>query len=270
MQVQEGIRLNRYLALAGLGSRRQVEDLIRAGRISVGGKVVRDLAFRVSPGQTVELDGEPIRPQRYVYWVVNKPPGYLSTTYDPAGRPKVVDLLLHVPERVFMVGRLDEESEGLILLTNDGELAYRLTHPKFGVEKTYIVQVAGWPSAEILQDLVRGVWTSDGKMRAKRVRRLGTRGKSTFLEITLAEGKNREIRRMLAKLGHKVMHLKRIAIGPLHLGRLKKGRCRPLTRKELDALRRVAFRQQDKESSASDEENGSAPFNHRPQEREGA
>lgn len=270
MQVQEGIRLNRYLALAGLGSRRQVEDLIRAGRISVGGKVVRDLAFRVSPGQTVELDGEPIRPQRYVYWVVNKPPGYLSTTYDPAGRPKVVDLLLHVPERVFMVGRLDEESEGLILLTNDGELAYRLTHPKFGVEKTYIVQVAGWPSAEILQDLVRGVWTSDGKMRAKRVRRLGTRGKSTFLEITLAEGKNREIRRMLAKLGHKVMHLKRIAIGPLHLGRLKKGRCRPLTRKELDALRRVAFRQQDKESSASGEENGSAPFNHRPQEREGA
>lgn len=254
MQVKEGMRLNRYLALAGLGSRRQVEHLVRAGRISVDGEIVRDLSFRVSPGQTVQLDGEPIRPQRYVYWVVNKPPGYLSTTYDPANRPKVVDLLLHVPERIFMVGRLDEESEGLMLLTNDGELAYRLTHPKFGVEKTYTVQVAGWPSEEILQDLVRGVWTSDGKMRAKRVRRLGTRGKSTFLEITLAEGKNREIRRMLAKLGHKVMHLKRVAIGPLRLGRLKKGSCRLLTPKEVEALRRVAFGSQDGKRARSDRE----------------
>lgn len=235
------MRLNRYLALAGLGSRRQVEDLIRAGRVSVNGEIVRELSVRVEPGQSVALDGEPIRPQRYVYWAVNKPPGYLSTTYDPDNRPKVIDLLLHVPERIFMVGRLDEESEGLMLLTNDGELAYRLTHPKFGVEKTYIAQVAGWPSADVLQQLVKGVWTSDGKMRAKRVRRLRVRGKSTFLEITLAEGKNREIRRMLARLGHKVMHLKRIAIGPLKLGRLKKGRCRPLTRQELEALRRIAF-----------------------------
>ncbi|MCS7160898.1 MAG: pseudouridine synthase [Gemmatales bacterium] len=235
------MRLNRYLALVGLGSRRQVEDLIRAGRISVDGQVVRDLTCRVAPGQEVRLDGELLRPQRYVYWVVNKPPGYLSTTSDPQNRPKVVDLLLHVPERLFMVGRLDEESEGLMLLTNDGELAYRLTHPKFGVEKTYIVQVAGWPSAEILQELEQGVWTSAGKMRAQRVRRLGLRGKSTFLEITLTEGKNREIRRMLAKLGHKVMHLKRIAIGPLKLGRLKKGRARPLSGKELAALRQVAF-----------------------------
>ena len=241
MKLKQAMRLNRYLALAGLGSRRQVEDLIRAGRVSVDGEIVRDLSVRVEPGQTVALDGESVRPQRYVYWVVNKPPGYLSTTYDPDNRPKVVDLLLHVPERIFMVGRLDEESEGLMLLTNDGELAYRLTHPKFGIEKTYIAQVAGLPSQDILHQLVKGVWTSDGKMRVKRVRRLGLRGKSTFLEITLAEGKNREIRRMLARLGHKVMHLKRIAIGPLKLGRLKKGRCRPLTRKELDALRRLAF-----------------------------
>ena len=241
MKLKQAMRLNRYLALAGLGSRRQVEDLIRAGRVSVDGEIVRDLSVRVEPGQTVALDGESVRPQRYVYWVVNKPPGYLSTTYDPDNRPKVVDLLLHVPERIFMVGRLDEESEGLMLLTNDGELAYRLTHPKFGIEKTYIAQVAGLPSQDILHQLVKGVWTSDGKMRVKRVRRLGVRGKSTFLEITLAEGKNREIRRMLARLGHKVMHLKRIAIGPLKLGRLKKGRCRPLTRKELDALRRLAF-----------------------------
>ncbi|MCS7166486.1 MAG: pseudouridine synthase [Gemmatales bacterium] len=239
------MRINRYLALAGLGSRRHVEALVRAGRVSVDGQIVRDLTFRVAPGQEVRLDGELVRPQRYVYWIVNKPPGYLSTTYDQQNRPKVVDLLLHVPERVFMVGRLDEESEGLMLLTNDGELAYRLTHPKFGVEKTYVVQVAGWPSAEILQELEQGVWTSDGKMRAKRVRRLGTRGKSTFLEITLAEGKNREIRRMLAKLGHKVMHLKRIAIGPISLGRLKKGRSRPLTAKEVAALKSVAFAQPD-------------------------
>lgn len=268
MKVQQTMRLNRYLALAGLGSRRQVEELIRAGRVSVDGQVVRDLACRVHSGQVVELDGEPIRLQRYVYWVVNKPPGYLSTTYDPDNRPKVVDLLVHVPERIFMVGRLDEESEGLMLLTNDGELAFRLTHPRFGVEKTYIAQVAGWPSEEILQDLVRGVWTSDGKMRAKRVRRLGVRGKSTFLEITLAEGKNREIRRMLAKLGHKVMHLKRIAIGPLKLGRLKKGRCRPLTHKELEALRRVAFAKPEEKRSPASSPNGSGQAKPSRQERE--
>ncbi|MER3416133.1 MAG: rRNA pseudouridine synthase [Gemmataceae bacterium] len=234
---QQGVRLNRYLAQAGYGARRKVEELVRAGRVSVDGRVVKDLAYKVQAGQQVEVDGEPVRPQRLVYWAVNKPRGYVCTHYDPAGRPRIVDLLLHVPERIYPVGRLDEESEGLVILTNDGALAHRLMHPRYGVEKTYLAQVAGLPSREVLHKLVQGVWLSEGKARAKRVRRLGRKGLSTFLEIVLAEGKKREVRRMLARLGHKVMHLQRLAIGPVRLGRLKPGRCRPLSTQEIKALR---------------------------------
>ena len=230
-------RLNQFLAAAGIGSRRQCDDLIRAGRVAVDGEVVTDLSRRVAPNQTVTVDGRPVQAQRHVYWLVNKPKGYLSTNYDPRGRPRVIDLLLHVPERVFVVGRLDEESEGLMLLTNDGELAHRLTHPRFGVEKTYQVQVAGAPSDDDLRQLRKGMHLSVGRVRARRVRRLGRRGNSTYLEIVLTEGKNREIRRMLARLGHKVMHLRRVAIGPIRLGRLKRGKSRPLTRKELARLK---------------------------------
>jgi 23S rRNA pseudouridine2605 synthase len=235
-------RLNKVLAAAGLGSRRHCEELITAGRVTVDGEVVRELGFKVGPDQAVAVDGKPIKRERLVYWLVNKPRGYLSTNYDPAGRPRVIDLLLHVPERVYTVGRLDEESEGLMLLTNDGELAQRLMHPRYGVEKTYHVQVAGFPSKEELKELTEGIWISDGKVRAKRVKRLGTRGKSTFLEIVLAEGKNREIRRMLAKQGHKVMRLKRVAIGPIRLGRLKSGKSRRLTPVELRQLKEIAYR----------------------------
>jgi 23S rRNA pseudouridine2605 synthase len=152
----------------------------------------------------------------------------------------VIDLLLHVPERVFSVGRLDEESEGLMLLTNDGELAQRLMHPRFGVEKTYIAQVAGIPSSDDLQRLRDGFWISDGRVRAKRVKRIAKRGESAILEVVLAEGKNREIRRMLAKFGHKVMRLKRVAIGPVRLGRLKAGKARRLSLPELQQLKRFA------------------------------
>jgi 23S rRNA pseudouridine2605 synthase len=237
-----GERLNKVLAAAGIGSRRHCDELIASGRVTVDGHVVRQLGYKVGPEQTVAVDGRPIARERLVYWLVHKPRGYLCTNYDPAGRPRVVDLLLHVPERVFTVGRLDEESEGLLLLTNDGELAQRLAHPRYGIEKTYWVQVAGLPSSEALQQLTKGIWISDGKVRARRVRRLGRRGKSTFLEIVLAEGKNREIRRMLAKLGHKVMRLKRVALGPIRLGRLKRGKSRRLTPAELRLLKRIAYR----------------------------
>jgi len=233
-------RLNKVLAAAGLGSRRRCDELIAAGRVTVDNVAVSDLGRKVGPEQEVAVDGKPIKRQRFVYWVVNKPPGYVSTTADPAGRPRVTDLLLHVPERVFMVGRLDEESEGLMLLTNDGELAFRLMHPRFEVRKTYVVLVAGFPSAEVYRKLTEGVWISDGKARAQRVRKLGTQGQSTLLEVVLAEGKNREIRRMLAKLGHKVLHLRRVAIGPVKLGRLKKGKARKLSLAELERLRRAA------------------------------
>jgi 23S rRNA pseudouridine2605 synthase len=233
-------RLNKVLAAAGIDSRRRCDELIAAGRVKVNGHVVADLGHKVGPEDALAVDGRPVERQRFVYWLVNKPRGFLSTNFDPAGRPRVIDLLLHVPERVYSVGRLDEASEGLMLLTNDGELAQRLTHPRFGVEKTYIVQVAGQPTHEDLAKLRRGFWISEGKVQARHVKRIGARGNSTILEIVLAEGKNREIRRMLAKLGHKVMTLRRVAIGPVQLGRLKKGKARRLSLPELRELQEIA------------------------------
>ena len=237
-------RLNKYLAHAGLGSRRHCEDLIRDGRVRVYGIVVRALATRVGPEQKVAVDNKPVEAERFVYWVAHKPRGYVSTNHDPAGRPRAVDLVPHVSERVYTVGRLDEDSEGLLLLTNDGELAYRLMHPRFGVEKTYEVLVAGNPSREDQQQLLRGVWLSDGHVHARRVKRLRRHGSSTWLQIVLAEGKNREVRRMLARLGHKVLRLRRVAIGPVRLGRLPAGKARRLPHDDLVALREASQREQ--------------------------
>lgn len=233
-------RLNKYLAAAGFGSRRQCDELIRQGRVRVDGQVVTEPGTRIRPEQRVEVDRRAVTPEKLVYWLLNKPKGYLCTNRDPAGRPRVLDLMLHVPQRLFTVGRLDEASEGLLLLTNDGELALRLTHPRYGVEKTYVVQVAGKPSRDAIRQLTRGIYLAEGKARAQRVRRLGTRGESTILEVVLAEGKNREIRRMFAKLGHKVMYLRRVAMGPLRLGSLRKGKSRKLTPAEVGHLRSVA------------------------------
>jgi 23S rRNA pseudouridine2605 synthase len=234
-------RLNKLLAHAGLGSRRHCEELITAGRVSVDGRAVRDLGTKVDPvQQRVAVDGRPVRLERHVYWLVNKPRGYLCTNYDPAGRPRVIDLVPHVSQRVYTVGRLDEESEGLVLLTNDGDLANRLLHPRFGVEKTYLVQVAGRPTRDDLQKLLKGVWLSEGHVRARRVKRLRQQGESTWLEVVLTEGKNREIRRMLARLGHKVLRLRRVAFGPIPLGRLRSGKSRPVMGRELAQLRQAA------------------------------
>ena len=233
-------RLNKYLAHAGVGSRRHCEALIRMGRVSIDTHVVRELATRVAPGQKVTVDGEPIHTEQHVYWLVNKPRGYLCTNHDPSRRPLAVDLVPHISQRVYTVGRLDEDSEGLLLLTNDGDLAHRLMHPRFGIEKSYLVQVAGNPSPDDLHKLYEGVWLSDGHVKARHVKRLRKQGQSTWLRIVLAEGKNREIRRMLAKLDHKVLRLKRIAIGPLEIGNLKTGKARPLLPQEIKSVKRLA------------------------------
>jgi 23S rRNA pseudouridine2605 synthase len=233
-------RLNKFLAHAGLGSRRQVEGLIVAGRVMVDGRVVRDLSTKVEPGQEVRVDGAPLSSEKPVYWIVNKPKGYLSTNYDPAGRPRVIDLVPQISQRVYTVGRLDEGSEGLILLTNDGDLANRLMHPRFGVEKTYLVQVAGSPSSADMEKLLEGVWLAEGRARARQAKRLKSQGDSTWLRIVLSEGKNREIRRMLARFGHKVINLKRIALGPLELGRLASRKSRRLSTWEVAALKKAA------------------------------
>lgn len=237
---REGMRLQRYLALAGIDSRRHSEEYILAGRVTVDGEEVRSLGYRLDSGRhEVRLDGELLRPQPKRYYLLNKPPGCVCTHRDPAGRPRAVDLVPESRARLFTVGRLDESSQGLLLVTNDGELAQRLAHPRYHVTRTYRVQVAGKPTPETLAALRRGMRFAEGRFRVQRIRPVGARGKSTILEMTLTEGKNREIRRLLAKVGHKVQRLERIAFGPLKLGRLPLGRCRPLTHSELKELRRL-------------------------------
>jgi len=234
-------RLNKFLAHAGVGSRRSVESMITGGRVKVNGRVVRDLATKVDPAtHKVSVDDTPVKVERLVYWVVNKPVGYLCTNHDPSGRPLAKDLIPHVDQRVYTVGRLDEASEGMLLMTNDGDLAHKLMHPKFEIEKTYLALVAGSPSKQDLDKLLEGVWLSDGKVKAKKVRRLKPAGEATWLRIVLSEGKNREIRRMLAKLDHKVLLLKRIAIATVLLDKLPRGKSRKVSPRELEELKAIA------------------------------
>ncbi|MBY0512920.1 MAG: rRNA pseudouridine synthase [Gemmataceae bacterium] len=240
-------RLNKYLAHAGVGSRRHCETLILAGRVKIDGVPVKDLGTRVDPDRhTVAVDDHPVRTEKPVYWAVNKPVGTVCTNDDPAGRPRAVDLLPHVDQRVYTVGRLDEASEGLLLMTNDGDLAFNLMHPRYGIPKAYNVLVAGKPTPDDLQKLLDGVWLSDGRVKAKSVRRIKPQGNSTWLRVVLTEGKNREIRRMLAKLGHKVMRLKRVAIGPVTLDKLPKGKARKVSATELTDLRKWVTTAQEK------------------------
>jgi 23S rRNA pseudouridine2605 synthase len=238
------LRLNKYLAHAGVGSRRHCDDLLVAGRVKVNGEIIRDLGMRVDPAKvTVHVDDHVVKAEKHVYWAINKPRGYLCTNHDPAGRPLATDLIPHVDQRVYTVGRLDEDSEGLLLMTNDGDLAQQLMHPRFGVEKTYEVLVAGSPSPDDLKQLTTGVWLAEGRVKAKYVKKFKRQGESTWLKIVLAEGKNREVRRMLAKLKHKVMRLKRVGIGPIKLDRLPKGKSRKLALPEIEALRRIVVKQ---------------------------
>lgn len=231
-------RLHKILAQAGVGSRRACEELILQGRVRVDGTVVRVLGTKVDASTArIELDGQPVAAEPLVYYAVYKPKGVVTTDRDPAGRPRVIDLIPGVPQRVYAVGRLDEASLGLLILTNDGELAQRLAHPRFRVPKVYKVLVAGRPTPDQLSQLTSGVWLSEGKARAERVRVVGQQGEATWLELVLTEGMNREVRRMLAKLGHKVMKLTRIAVGPITLRGLTPGGWRRLTAEEINLLK---------------------------------
>jgi 23S rRNA pseudouridine2605 synthase len=236
-----GIRLQKVLAAAGVGSRRQCEQLILEGRVIVDGETVTQLGTRVNPALAkIKVDGQLVRrPKRMLYFLVNKPAGVLSTSHDPSGRPRVIDLAPS-DKRLFTVGRLDKSSSGLILVTNDGALTDLLTHPRYGVEKTYLAQVAGVPSTEALKKLEHGVHLAEGYAHAKRVTVKRTHRQSTLLEIVLDEGRNREVRRLLARIGHKVLGLRRVAIGPLRLGNMQPGESRPLQPDEIDELYRAA------------------------------
>jgi 23S rRNA pseudouridine2605 synthase len=235
---QSGERLQKVLAAAGIASRRSCEELILAGRVAIDGKVVVDLGVRVDPNnQRIKLDGEYIYLQRKRYFLLNKPKGYLCTNSDPAGRQRVIDLFPKEKTRLFTVGRLDENTHGLLLVTNDGELANRLAHPRYRIARTYLAQVVGNPSRETLDLLCKGIRFSEGYFRAESVRRRKSKGLSTYIEIVMNKGRNREIRRLLARVGHKIIDLQRIAFGPLKLGHLKVGRHRALKEDEIESLR---------------------------------
>ncbi|MBV9715827.1 MAG: rRNA pseudouridine synthase [Solirubrobacterales bacterium] len=227
------MRLAKYLASAGVASRRAAADIVRAGRVTVAGVVVTDPARDVDPEDRVELDGAPVdsRTERVVY-ALNKPAGVVSTARDPQGRPTVVSLI-PASVRLYPVGRLDRDTTGLILLTNDGELAHRMTHPRFEVEKTYRVKVAPAPVRDAAVRALRaGVRLEDGLTAPARVRRLAP----DTLEITLREGRKRQVRRMCELVGHPVRRLERVAFGPLSLGELKPGAFRRLGDAEVQAL----------------------------------
>jgi 23S rRNA pseudouridine2605 synthase len=235
-----GERLQKVLAAAGVGSRRKCEDLIREGRVEVNRQVITELGTRVDPSrQEIRVDGESLRPSKRLYFAVNKPVGVVSTNRDPSGRSRVIDLV-PTDQRVFAVGRLDRSSEGLILVTNDGEFANRITHPRYGVEKTYLVRVAGAPDQRQLARLKKGVHLAEGFARAQSIHVKKKHGHSTDLIIVLNEGRNREIRRILARVGHKVLALKRIAVGPVKLGDLPVGGWRRVMPDEVESLLHAA------------------------------
>ena len=233
-------RLQKILAAAGLGSRRQCEELIRTGRVDVDGRTVTELGTKADlMQQEIRVDGVSLPKPRLVYFMVNKPTGVLSTNSDPSGRPRVIDLVDY-PGRLFTVGRLDMSSEGLILVTNDGELANRLTHPRYGVEKTYQVEIAGTMDRKELETLHKGVHLAEGFAHVVSAKVKHQYKQSTQLEIVLNEGRNREIRRLLARVGHKVMRLKRVALGPLRMAELPLGHVRALDRGEVRKLKQAA------------------------------
>ncbi|AQP46676.1 MFS transporter [Tessaracoccus aquimaris] len=234
----EGIRLQKVLASAGIASRRASEILIDEGRVEVNGKVVTEQGKRVNPETDhIRVDGSRIPPpRRHMYLVLNKPRGVVSTMDDPEGRSTLTDYLPRTKERLFHVGRLDTETEGLIVLTNDGEFAHRLAHPSYEVPKTYHVQAAGVMDNRTIKRLEKGVTLEDGPVKPDKVKLISRSQNKTLLEITLHEGRNRIVRRMMDAVGHPVDRLARTRIGPIRLGVLPVGETRELTREELGAL----------------------------------
>jgi 23S rRNA pseudouridine2605 synthase len=236
---ERGERIQKVLARAGVGSRRAVEEMVVAGRIEVNGHAAR-LGQRVDVTKDrVEVDGSlvPLDPE-LVYYLLNKPAGIVTTTSDPEGRPTVLDVV-DIDARVWPVGRLDLDTEGALVLTNDGELTNRLTHPAYGVTKTYLAEVRGAVKARTLKRLAGGIQLEDGRTAPATVGIVDRMATTTLVEITLTEGRNRQVRRMFDAVGHPIVRLARTAIGPVTLGRLKPGTFRRLSPIEVGALNRV-------------------------------
>jgi pseudouridine synthase len=242
-------RLQKVLANAGVASRRKCEEMIAAGRVSVNGRVVTQLGTRVDPDRDeIAVDGEVIRLEKKLYILLHKPRGYISDTDDTADKRPALDLI-PFKERLYPAGRLDANSEGLLFLTNDGELAHHLTHPRYEHEKEYLALVVGDPDESVLLRLRKGIWFEGERFRADRVERAARHQRfgvadhgETWLKIVLHEGKKRQIRHMCAAVGHPVLRLIRVRMGPLELGRLRAGEWRAVTTKELTQLHKTLKR----------------------------
>ena len=236
-------RLQKVIAYAGVASRRKAEQLITDGKVKVNGKVVRELGTKVSNSDTIEVEGVKLEKENKVYFLLYKPKGYISAVTDDKGRKTVVDIFKrHVPERIFPVGRLDYDTTGLLLLTNDGEFSYQLTHPKFKIDKTYVERVKGVPTIEGLKKLQRGIKLEDGKTAPAQVSMTSFDEKAgkAICEITIHEGRNRQVRRMFEAIGTPVVKLKREKFAFLTLGSLRPGEYRELTKQEVKWLRVLA------------------------------
>ena len=238
MSEEQGVRLQKVMAAAGVGSRRACEDLIEKGRVSVNGAVVREQGMRVDPEtDVVRVDDMRINTgTSRTYLALNKPRGMVTAMTDPEGRPTVGDLVEQRTDRVFHVGRLDADSEGLLLLTNDGELSHRLTHPSYEVPKTYLAEVLGPVARDVGRRLKAGVELEDGPARVDEFRLVSSSGNRVMLELVLHDGRKHIVRRMLEEVGHPVQRLVRTSVGPVQLGIQRAGKIRVLTPQELSAL----------------------------------
>lgn len=235
-------RLQKFLANRGVASRRACEQLIEQGRVTVNGHVINQLGTKVEPTiDVVKVDGKVISDLDHkLYILLNKPAGYVTTAKDPEGRPTVLDLLTDITQRVYPVGRLDYETEGLLLLTNDGELTHALTHPSHRVNKTYHARIKGIPSEENLEHLRKGVELEDGLTAPAEIRVIKQEKAGIWIEVTIHEGRNRQVRRMLEHIGHPVIYLSRVRLGLLHLEGLPTGKYRLLTPREIRDLKEIA------------------------------
>lgn len=233
----EMIRLQKYIADCGVASRRKAEELIKQGRVKVNGTVVNEMGIKVCDKDLVEVDGKVIKPEnKKVYILLNKPSGYVTTAKDQFGRPTVLDLLKGVRERVFPVGRLDYETTGLLILTNDGDFTYKITHPKHEIEKTYLATIKGIPTSEEISRFERGLKIEDYITAPAKLRIITKNEGTCVIEVTIHEGRNRQVRKMCEAIGHPVLSLKRISLGKLTLGNLAEGDWRELTPREVKSL----------------------------------
>ncbi len=234
-------RIQKILAKAGVASRREAERMLTEGRITVNGHSVDTLGWKADPEKDhIKVDGKRIRPfESKITLVLHKPRGYVSTVKDPEGRPTVLDLLKRSRERVYPVGRLDFDAEGLLLLSNDGDLTEILSHPRFAIPRTYLAKLSGLPDAKDLERLRRGVMLEDGKATAVSVKVFRRTEKNCWAHIVVREGRNRLVKRMFSAVGHSVLKLKRVAFGPIRLGDLPSGHFRRLTSEEQKKIKEL-------------------------------